>query len=256
MQSVWQTMWPLTDCRPQHSPTYCIFVWHQVATLALGPTDGISARFWRIPLQTMFRRRPGLHDSRGIEQFMSCRHEFKHVVELSPTYAFPCIVVAGCSPGLCVCLTQDAADRMIDVMTSKYINRVLPGTGRPPDCELIADGGSVGKYFSRARDSLLLIGLTFSTPHPPYSESILLSCANEGSDGRRAAQVNRLTKALKKLDPRWDWLKQRIAVACADGALVRGGPSAKHSSTCAMNSLFDAESDRALWDAFHLVDKV
>ena len=52
-----------------------------------------------------------------------------------------------------------------------------------------------------------------------------------------------------------DWVKERIATASGDGALVAGGERARHQSTKAMNALYahdEFQEDRATWDDFHL----
>ncbi len=152
---------------------------------------------------------------------------------------------------------EDAADVIVSSLTMAGLSRVLPATGRLPDAELIADGGTVGKYFSRARDNVLLVGLVYSVPTPPYSDAALLACINEGSDGRCSAIIGKIRAAFGAVGANFaDWMAQRISVTCGDGALVRGGPDAKHSSTDALTAVWCSErKPRVMWDMFHLVDK-
>ncbi len=152
---------------------------------------------------------------------------------------------------------EDAADVIVTSLTMAGLSRVLPGTGRLADVELIVDGGTVGKYFSRARDNVLLVGLVYSVPTPPYSDAVLLACINEGSNATCSALVRKIRAAFAAAGANFaDWITQRIAVACGDGALVRGGPDAKHGSTDALSAVWFRQCEpRVMWDMFHLVDK-
>jgi hypothetical protein len=51
-------------------------------------------------------------------------------------------------------------------------------------------------------------------------------------------------------------LQARLALCCGDGALVAGGPLAKHSSTSAMEKIWEQlrRPPRVCWDFFHLLD--
>ena len=48
------------------------------------------------------------------------------------------------------------------------LQKPLPGTGRPPDVEVIADSGSIGQYFSRVRDTIFVLGVVYSIAELPY----------------------------------------------------------------------------------------
>ncbi len=144
-----------------------------------------------------------------------------------------------------------------EIVTAKLIQHLatpLPATGRPPDVEFIGDHVTIGKYFGRARDTFFFMGLQFSIPEWPYTAALLAGIEHEEGDGRCGAQVERITAAFRRLGP-WPlahWVATRFGTACGDGALVHGGPQAKHSGTGVMNALFRPHKDRATWDDFHL----
>ncbi len=151
---------------------------------------------------------------------------------------------------------EHAADHLLCSTALQALMAPLPGTGLPPDVELIADAGTVGKYYSRCRDTVLLVGMAFSISTPPYTVVLLIGCINEEGDARGPAVRDKLAKAFARLGPLEfaRWVHTRIAVSCGDGALVSGGPSAKHPSTHAMDDLWVGVPNRALWDLFHRID--
>ena len=172
--------------------------------------------------------------------------------------------------GRALCDTAEHAAAACSVAaTLAHVQRPLPGTCRPPDVEVIADSGSIGQYFSRVRDTIFFLGIVYFIAELPYSRAGLLACINAGADERGPAIVAKSGKALDALGVcQWSWKtwwNTFVAVGSADGALVRGGPAAKHQSTAAMNKIWaaaseglrgDARAERATWDSFHLFDKV
>ena len=165
-------------------------------------------------------------------------------------------------------VAEHAASACLSSATLADLRRPLPGTGRCPDVEVIADAGSIGQYFRSVRGSILFLGVIYSIAEPPFSREGLLACINAGADERGDATVQKMAKVLARLSPEdWSlWWNMFVAVDCGDGALVKGGPAAKHSSTGAMNKMWvaaarslggnaHARQERATWDAFHLFDK-
>ena len=148
--------------------------------------------------------------------------------------------------GLCD-KAEHAAAACLVAATLAELRRPLPGTGRPPDVEVIADSGSIGSYFRSTRDTIFFLGVVYSVAEPPYSRESLLACINAGADERGPATVAKIGNALDALgiaealglSPRsWKtWWNMFVAAGSADGALVRGGPTAKHQSTAAMNKI-------------------
>ncbi len=137
----------------------------------------------------------------------------------------------------------------------------LGGIGVPADMELIADGGTIGKYYSRGRDNMLFIGIVISVPHPPWSLAILLDVVNEAGDGRSGAAVQHIRSAFHtRLQRGWRaTLETRIAIAGGDGPMVPGGKDARHKSgqDAPLNSMWaqvPSRKPRWMWDPFHLVD--
>ena len=68
--------------------------------------------------------------------------------------------------------------------------------------ELCADAGANGKYFSRCRGTVLVVGVIFSVKDYPYSKAVLLDALNEEADGRAAATISRLKECFRRLAPR------------------------------------------------------
>ena len=149
-------------------------------------------------------------------------------------------------------VAEHAASRCLVAATLADLSRPLPGTGRPPDVEIIGDAGSIGQYFRSVRDTIFFLGVIYSIAEPPYSREGLLACINAGADERGNAVVAKMGKALGKLGISaalgispgdWrTWWNMFVAVDCGDGFLVRGGPTAKHRSGAAMNKMWSAAS--------------
>lgn len=123
---------------------------------------------------------------------------------------------------------------------SHLLSQPLGGTGRPPDVELIADGVSIGKFYSRQRDTIFLVGLQFSIPTEPYTASVCIGAENECCDAGGKALLEKLRAAFGCLgvppgtpagDPFAYWADQRIATSCGDGQLAAGGPESRHASS-------------------------
>ncbi len=151
-------------------------------------------------------------------------------------------------------VAEAAADRLLLSETLTLLNSPLPGTGRLPDLELIVDGGTVGQYYSRGRDQVLVVGVVMSTPWPPYSAPILVACVNEQADGRAEALKSHLAAAFRQLGQPFDtWLSHRFAVAVGDQALAPGGPAA-HTQRAGLRLLWGNRPRRDIVDVFHLIN--
>ena len=48
----------------------------------------------------------------------------------------------------------------------------VPSLGIASDIEVVADAGTIGKYYSRARDTVLLVGIVLSTESVLHIQSI------------------------------------------------------------------------------------
>ena len=121
-------------------------------------------------------------------------------------------------------LTRDLATLLLTPMG---------GTGRPPDFEVVIDGGTAGSYYSRGFEGFLYVGVIFSVPWWPYTAAALIGLVNERADGRAEAVVARLEEAFKRLvdasGERIDveQLLRSVSIACADGALASNGPAGR-----------------------------
>ena len=121
-------------------------------------------------------------------------------------------------------MAEAVADKLLRQRTASWLNQPLPGTGRPPSVDLFADGGSVGKYYSRCRDQVLVVGVAASTPWWPYTASILVACVDEQADGRALAILEHLKAAFNLLGAGTfdNWLAERFSVGAGDQALAPG----------------------------------
>ena len=118
------------------------------------------------------------------------------------------------------------------------MNFIIPSVGVPRDLELILDSGTIGKYFSRASETFLLVGVIFSVPVWPYSISIMLEAINEGHDSRAAALLEYIKQAFARVDKNTQidfakWLSNRVAIACGDGKLCWRIHGRTRASPCA-----------------------
>jgi hypothetical protein len=127
----------------------------------------------------------------------------------------------------------------------------MASTGLPPFFELVIDGGTIGKYYSRCRDSVLIAIAIFSVPVPPYTMALMLDIINEGDDGSRAASISKMKKMADDLGIPWDHFLSKMAVACGDGVYAGGGEDARHHGPRAFESdafWVDPDVKRVLWD--------
>ncbi len=154
-------------------------------------------------------------------------------------------------------VAEAAADALLLQETALLLQRPLPGTGRPPDIEVFADGGTVGQYYSSGRDTVLVVGAGVSTPWWPYTASLLVACVNEVADARASATEKHLTEAFERLGAGsfHHWRSERFAVAVGDQALAPGGP-AHFSQNLGLKLLWDGHrSRRDVADLFHLINR-
>ena len=110
-------------------------------------------------------------------------------------------------------------------MTTRSLSRRLGSLGIPSDLEVIADAGTIGRFFSRARSTVWLVGVVASTDKPPYSKAYYVDLVDEGSDGRGLAVASKIMSALEKMPVPLDKaaLAARLALTCGDGAVAMGG---------------------------------
>ena len=156
-----------------------------------------------------------------------------------------------------VSLCENAAHHLLSACIHHDINAIMPSVGVPRDLELIVDSGTIGRYFSRSSESLLLVGVIHSIPCPPYSKAVMLDCINEGHDARAPAMAQYIKQAFAHVDPSSQtdfeqFFANRIAISCGDGALVAGGEE-RTQKKLGLNLL--AKAGFVSWDAFHLIDK-
>ena len=117
----------------------------------------------------------------------------------------------------------------------KDLSEPLPGIGIPPFYELIMDGGTIGKYYSRARDSILVVILIVSCATPPYSKAVILDLINEGDDARVDAIIHKLKVSVANLGIAGEDFVARVALACGDGVYASGGPDAANKGRKVMD---------------------
>ena len=152
-------------------------------------------------------------------------------------------------------LAQHRSFGIMRAMVKDLLSAPLSGLGIAPDFEFICYGGSLGKYYSRGGDTLLFVGVTYSCATWPYTGTFLVGLENEGGDARASANVAKIKQAFNNAGMSWQDVLPRLAIACGDGAFVKGGPAAKHSSTNALGFIWSPErTPRVIWDCFHRVD--
>ena len=61
-------------------------------------------------------------------------------------------------------------------MKKAALQEKVPSLGIASDIEVVADAGTIGKYYSRARDTVLLVGIVLSTESVLHTQSILNLC--------------------------------------------------------------------------------
>jgi len=151
-------------------------------------------------------------------------------------------------------LCETMASKTAKEFVGSSLSIEVPALGIPSDLELIADGATVGKYYSRSRDTLIMIGVVLSVEQDPGSMALFLDCPNESGDGRGLALAGHMLKTLRAppFNITTEALQARLALCCGDGALVAGGPLAKHSSTSAMEKIWEQlrRPPRVCWDFF------
>lgn len=125
-----------------------------------------------------------------------------------------------------------------------------PSLGIRSDIALFGDGATIGKVFRSVRSTVLIIGMTVSTPHHPTDTvgCILIGAPPEGQDGRLAALAARIRTCIEAppwlLTPRT--LKSILAVIGTDGA-YRG-------FRCDFLDGRPGTQGRVHWDNFHRLD--
>ena len=126
------------------------------------------------------------------------------------------------------------------------------------DLEMWVDGYSIGKLFQSTRSSVLVLGVTLSTPCKGGSTALFVDAPAAGVDGRGEAEARTIQGSLQR--PPWDLhanaLRARLAIAIGDGHYVAGEAS-NHNPTDAFQRLFDGAGRvaRTAWSGFHRLDK-
>ncbi len=234
-----------------------------VATVAAGPVANVAAG----PAQATAARGPteptglaaGFVNVVRVSQFISSHGLSK---TLLPNILYLIVAAKGdigrgphcrrfCS------VAEAAADALLLRETALLLQRPLPGTGRPPDVEVFADGGTVGQYYSSGRDQVLVVGAAVSTPWWPYTASLLIACVIEKADGRASATEKHLAEAFEGLGcGSFDhWRSERFSVAIGDQALAPGGP-AHTAQNLGLRLLWDGHRcQRDVADLFHLINR-
>ena len=84
-------------------------------------------------------------------------------------------------------IAETRADNLLLHATRQFLSRPLGATGVMPDVAVIADSGTVGKYYSQARDTVKLVGMIAPTADAPFMAAVLVACIVECADGRKQA---------------------------------------------------------------------
>jgi hypothetical protein len=105
------------------------------------------------------------------------------------------------------------------------VSRPLPVTGRPPDVELMGDGGSFGCYYRMGGDAFFTCGVTVPSPTWPFRLAIPLGWIGTSARGHADDEVEHLSRLVKgaglgRLD---EFIARQVGTATGDQALATGG---------------------------------
>ena len=124
---------------------------------------------------------------------------------------------------------------------------------------IMFDGVSLGSSSFSRHETLQIVGVSFISPHSLRLHARLVGAPSAGLDHTGPVQAEGLLRCLTdhpaQLAARAD---SRLAAIGGDGAVVAGGPRAKHKSTNAAGhlwSLLRQDPPCLLWDGFHRDDK-
>lgn len=120
------------------------------------------------------------------------------------------------------------------------LNLPLPALGIPSDMALIFDGVSIGATQFSRNETLLVVGVVSTSITTGACTARLLAAPSHGVSHSGQATVSLLLDTVGKSPFHMSTrnLRARLAVVGGDGAVVRGGEEARHSSSGAADLLW------------------
>ena len=142
------------------------------------------------------------------------------------------------------------------------VNQVLPGLGIPSDIAVAADPVALGVSAAPRYDEMMLVVLCMASPSTGRQEFLMLDgeampIGAKAQEAQTQLLLDMLSRHPSGLGSAA--LEARAASFCGDGALSRGGPDHRHSSSGALEALWDrlhgpGTGVRSVtWDLFHRV---
>jgi hypothetical protein len=140
---------------------------------------------------------------------------------------------------------------------------VLPGLGIPSDFALVFDGVSIGSTAFSRHETLLVTGAVFTSARTGGFRARMLAAPSMGFSHKGHTMRDLIFKTLQEHPLHFDMalLRARVGVVGGDGAVVRGGETARHQSSGAANLIWahlhpNSELQAVDWDLFHRLDIV
>ena len=135
--------------------------------------------------------------------------------------------------------TERIASACVKVLDGEEVNAVLPGHGLQSHLGLSFDIGNLGRAAFSKHESLISVSLGFVSSHTGALQSRCLGTPSASEFHTAKAQIATVLDCLHPGALTLPILQQRLACCGGDGAVVRGGPQAKHHGTAAANQLWE-----------------
>lgn len=155
-------------------------------------------------------------------------------------------------------LVEMACGRLLQLQDAQQLHELLPGLNVQAPISICYDGVSIGESLFSRSESFEIVFIFSASVTTGQMQAFFIGCPSEGLDKTGEGQAQCVAKALEQHP--WN-LGQRnirsrlLSMVCGDGAIVRGGPDARHSSTGSANILsqrfYQGQQELAQWELFH-----
>ena len=144
-------------------------------------------------------------------------------------------------------------------VASAYVHKPLPSLGIPSDLELFFDPGTIGRVFRAVRATVVVSGVTISTPGFNNGSTAIFAGAPPNSVSQ--AEETKSYKLFLEGCPMGlstAVLRSRLAITTTDGAYADGEASHHTPHSSLLRDLWDSVGRPAMigWDEFHRWNKV
>lgn len=153
-------------------------------------------------------------------------------------------------------LTEYLACRCVKALDTLELQAALPALGVPSHFSLMWDGVNLGATSFARHESLEVVAISFVN-QTGQLHARLLAAPSSGLDrsGQAIAELIKNTLQVHEAGINTEVCKSRLASLGGDGAVTRGGPKAKHSSTSAAEKLWTllgrTDQPSIHWDPYH-----